>query len=84
MAAPLLGQEPPAAAPKGMVWIAGGEAVLGSQAGDRDAPLQAGDVISLGTGESAPLLAARLITATAAEAPSHRPSAIAWPCRKSS
>ncbi|MBZ0152906.1 MAG: formylglycine-generating enzyme family protein, partial [Planctomycetes bacterium] len=32
---PLLAQQPP----PGMVWIAGGEAVLGSQRGDREAPL---------------------------------------------
>ena len=38
-AASLLGQEAPAADPAGMIWIAGGEAVLGSQEGDRDAPL---------------------------------------------
>lgn len=32
------GQDRDPAAPPGMVWIAGGEAVLGSQNGDRDAP----------------------------------------------
>ena len=40
VAVPLLAQSPaPTPSTAGMVWIAGGEAVLGSQCGDADAPL---------------------------------------------